>query len=205
MIRKLIPIGLVCVTLLILIYTNPVWTRYPGGRWILLIGLLIVVGFVWLIIKLNKEIKRLIKNRKTFKTNHLLPTILIIGVFCFIFFSFIFFNKLSLYVEDKIYGKVVFRACHEGAFNGAIFELREGNRFEIHWTGLLFADYFTGTYKQIGDTLLLDYHSDRPIRFGDRIFMDNQKEVLKIIRQENDSLKNVIPFLFYYGYCKGLN
>jgi hypothetical protein len=152
-IRKLVPIGLVCVTLLILIYTNPVWTRYPGGRWILLIGLLIVVGFVWLIVKLIKEIIRLIKNRKTFKANHLLPTILIIGVFCFIFF-----NKFSFDIEDKIYGKVVFRACHEGA-----------------------------------------------LRFGDRIFMDNQKEVLTIIRQGNDSLKNVIPFYFYYGYCKGLN
>jgi hypothetical protein len=199
-IRKLVPIGLVCVTLLILIYTNPVWTRYPGGGWILLIGLLIAVGFVWLIIKPIKEILRLIKNRKSFKTNHLLPTILIIGVF-----YFILFNKFSFDIEDKIYGKVVFRACHEGALNRATFELREGNRFEIHWTGLLFADYFAGTYKQIGDTLLLDYHSDRPIRFGDRIFMDNQKESLKVIRQENDGLKKVVPFLFHYGYCKGLN
>ena len=201
MIRKLVPTGLVCVTLLILIYTNPVWTRYPGGRWILLIGLLIVVGFVWLIIKLVKEIIGLIKNRKTFKTNHLLPTILIIGVLCFIFF-----NEFSFDIEDKIYGKVVFRACHEGTLNHATFKLREGNRFELHSMGVFFSDdYFIGTYKQIGDTLILDYDSDRSVRFGDRIFMDNQKEQLTIIRQGNDSLKNVVPFYFYYGYCKGLN
>ena len=118
---------------------------------------------------------------------------------------FTFFNRSSFDIEDKIYGKVVFRACHEGALNHAIFELREGNRFEIHSTGLFFADYFAGTYKQIADTLLLDYHSDIPIRFGDRIFMDNQKELLRIIRQENDSLKKVVPFYFYYGDCKGLN
>ena len=200
MTKKLVSIGLVSVTLLILIYTDPIWTRYPGGRWILLIGLSIVAGFFWLIIKLIREIIGLIKNRKTFKANHLVPTILIAGVFCFIFF-----NTFSFDIEDKIYGKVVFRACHEGTLNKATFKLREGNRFEIHWTGLFFADYFVGTYKQIGDTLLLDYHSDKPIRFGDRIFMDNQKELLRIIRQDNDSLKKVVPFYFYYGDCKGLN
>jgi hypothetical protein len=198
--KKLVSIGLVSVTLLSLIYTDPIWTRYPGGRWILLIGLLIVVGFVWLIIKLIKEAIGLIKNRKTFKANNLLPTLLIVAVF-----SFVFFNTFSFDIEDKFYGKVLFRACHEGSLNHATFELREGNRFELHWTGLLFSDYFTGTYRQVGDTLFLNYSSDRPIRFGDRIFMDNKNERLTPIRQESDSLRNVVPFLFYYGYCKGLN
>jgi hypothetical protein len=199
--KKLVSIGLVSVILLILIYTHPIWTRYPGGRWIILIGLSIVAGFFWLIIKLIREIIGLLKSRKTFKVNHLVPTILIAGMLCFTFFI-----KLSFDIEDKIYGKVIFRACHEGTLNSATFELREGNRFEIHWTGVLFADnFFVGTYKKIGDTLLLDYHSDRPIRFGDRIWMDNQKELLTIIRQENDSLENIVPFYFYYGYCKGLH
>lgn len=200
MTKKLVSIGLVSVTLLILIYTTPIWIRYPGGRWIFLIGLAIVAGFVWLIIKLIREIIGLIKNRKTFKSNHLVPAILIAGVF-----SFTFFTKSSFDIEDKIYGKVLFSACHEGSLNNATFKLREENRFEIRWRGLLFADYFVGTYKQIGDTLLLEYHSDRPTRFGDRIFMDNQKELLTIIREENDSLKNVIPFYFYYGPCRGLD
>lgn len=201
MTRKLLSTGLVCVALLILIYAKPVWMRYPGGSWIFLIGLLIAGGFVWLIIKLIKEIIALIKNRKTFKRNHVLPTLFIIGVFCFISF-----NRFSFDIEDKIYGKVLFRACHEGALNHATFKLREGNRFELHAIDGFFAnDYFMGTYKQIGDTLILDYDSDRPVRFGNRIFMDNQKEELTIIRQANDSLKNVIPYYFYYGYCKGLN
>ena len=199
MTKKLIIIGLVSMTLLILVYTDPIWTRYPGGLWIPLIGLLIGVGFLWLIIKLIREIIGLIKNRKTFKKNHLFPAILIVGVFCFIFF-----NTFSFDIEDKIYGKVVFRACYEGTQNQATFKLRGENRFEIHWTGVFFADkYFTGTYKQVGDTLFLDYDSDQPVRFGDRIFMDNKNELLTTIRQENDSLKNVVPF--YYGFCKGLN
>jgi hypothetical protein len=197
--KKLISIGLVSVTLLLLIYTDPLWTRYPGGFWIILIFLLIVTGFFWLVIKLIKEIIGLIKNRKTFKANHLLPTILIVGILCFTFF-----NTLSFDMEDSIYGKVIFRACYEGTQNQATFKLREGNRFEIHWTGVFFYDeYFTGTYKQVGDTLILDYHADRPIRFGDQILMDNQSGLLTTIRTENDNLKNVVTF--YYGYCKGLN
>jgi len=197
--KKLVSIGLVSVTLLILIYTDPIWTRNLGGPWIPLIGLLIVAGFLWLVIKLIREIIGLIKNRKTLKKNHLFPTILIVAVLCFTFF-----NTFSFDIEDKIYGKVVFRACYEGTQNQATFKLRDGNRFEIHWTGVFFADnYYTGTYKQIGDTLFLDYFSDRPTRFGDKIFMDNKNELLTTIRQENDSLEYVVPF--YYGYCKGLN
>ena len=199
MTKKLVSIGLVSVTLLILIYTDPIWTRHPGGLWIPLIGLLIVAGFFWLVIKLTREIIGLIKNRKTFKKNHMFPTILIVAVLCFTFF-----NTFSLDIEDKIYGKVIFRACYEGTQNQATFKLREGNRFEIHWTGVFFADYFfSGTYKQVGDTLLLDYASDQPARFGDKIFMDNKSELLTTIRQENDSLRKAVRF--YYGYCKGLN
>jgi len=197
--KKLVVIGLVSVTLLTLIYSDPIWTRYPGGLWTPLIFLIIVGGLLWLLIKLIKEIIGLIKNRKTFKANHLMPTILILTILCFTFF-----NTLSFDIEESIYGKVVFRACYEGTQNQATFKLREGNRFEIHWTGVFFYDeYFTGTYKQVGDTLILDYHSDKPMRFGDRIFMDNQSELLTTIRTEGDSLENVVPF--YYGYCKGLN
>lgn len=199
MTKKLVSIGLISVILLLLIYTDPLWTRYPGGLWIPVIFLTIVVGFLWLIIKLVREIIGLIKNRKSFKQNHLLPTILIVGVLCFTFF-----NTLSFDIDERFYGKVVFRACYEGTQNQATFKLREGNKFEIHWTGVFFYDeYFTGTYLQIGDTLILDYQTERPVRFGDRIFMDNTNEILTTIRQENDGLKNVVPF--YYGYCKGLN
>jgi hypothetical protein len=197
--KKLVSIGLVSVILLILIYTDAIWARYPGGLWIPLIGLLIVAGFLWLLIKIIREIIALIKNRDNFKTSHLVPVIIILGVFCFTFF-----NPLSFVIEDKIYGKVIFRACFEGTQNQATFKLREGDRFEIHWTGVFFADnYYTGTYNQVGDTLFLDYKSDRPRRFGDKILMDDKNELLTTIRHDNDSLDYVVKF--YYGYCKGLN
>lgn len=199
MTKKLVSIGLVSVILLLLIYTDPIWTRHPGGFWIPLIFLLIVVGFFWLIIKLIKEVIGLIKNRKTFLWNNLLPTIVI----C-VFLFFTLFYTLPINVEEIIYGKVIFRACYEGTQSQATFKLREGNNFELHWTGVFFYDeYFAGTYKQVGDTLFLDYHTDRPARFGDQIFMDKENELLTTIRMENDSLDKKVPF--YYGYCKGLN
>jgi len=196
---KLVSTGVVSLITLILIYTNPVWTRSPGGLWIPFIFLFIVAGLIWLLVRLISQIIGFIKNKRAFKRDHLLSTILIMGVLCFTFC-----NTFSFDLEDEIYGKVIFRACYEGTQNQATFKLREGNKFEIHWTGVFFYDhYFTGRYRKSGDTLILDYHTDRPIRFGDRILMDQQNEVLATIRRKDDSLKYVVPF--YYGYCKGLN
>jgi len=197
--RKLVSIGLVSVTLLLLIYTEPLWTRHTGGLWTPLIFLSIAAGFFWLIIKLIKELIGMIKNRVAFKANQLLPTILIAGIL-----SFTFFNTFSFDIEDKIYGKVVFRACYEGTQNQATFKLREGNRFEVHATGVFFYDeYFTGQYIQRGDTLDLDYDGDVHRAIGDKMFMNNRDEVLESTRSNMDSTRR--PLNFYYGYCKGLN
>jgi len=105
---------------------------------------------------------------------------------------------------NKIYGEVIFRACFEGTQNQATFKLLENNKFELHWTGVFFYDqFFTGSFQIEGDTLFLKYNNAKPIRFGDKILMNNEEGLLVPIRSENDSLKNVVPF--YYGYCKGLN
>ncbi len=113
------------------------------------------------------------------------------------------FNPLKIDL-NKIYGNVLFRACFEGTQNQATFKLLENNKFEIHWTGVFFYDeYFVGTYEKRGDTLYLDYRGKKPVRFGERILMDNDKEILETICSDDDSLRNVVPF--YYGFCKGLN
>ena len=197
--NKLISIGLVSVTLLILIYTDPLWTRYPGGLWIPLIFILILAGFIWLIVKLIKEIILLIKDRKSFKWNQLSPTTLIVAVLCFTFF-----NTFSFDIDEKVYGKVIFRACYEGTQNQATFKLRDKNRFEIHATGVFFYDeYFTGQYTQHGDTLDLRYDGVVHGAVGERVFMNNLDSVLEVIKLNVDSTRR--PLTFYYGYCKGLN
>jgi hypothetical protein len=197
--KKFVSTGLISVILLILIYTDPLWTRYPGGLWIPLIFLLIVAGFFWLIIKLVEEVIGLIKNRKAFKMGHLLQTILIVGILCFSFF-----NTFSFDIEDKIYGKVVFRACYEGTQNHTTFKLREGNRFEVHATGVFFYDeYFTGQYIQRGDTVDLEYNGRVNKAIGEKVFLNNRDEVLEPTHNNLDSTRR--PLKFYYGYCKGLN
>ena len=139
------------------------------------------------------------KSRRSFKWTHLLPTVLITGVLCFIFF-----NTFSFDIDEKVYGKVIFRACYEGTQNQATFKLREKNRFEIHATGVFFYDeYFTGQYIQSGDTLNLNYDGQVHGAVGEKVFMNNRDSVIEVIKQNVDSTRR--PLTFYYGYCKGLN
>lgn len=112
------------------------------------------------------------------------------------------FNPLKVDL-DRLNGKVVFRACFEGTQNGATLKLREGNKFDILWTGVLTSSFFYGDYDQVGDTLFLNYHGLKPKRFGEIIHMDNENEFLIPIDKNIDSLKYVVSF--YYGHCKGLN
>jgi len=181
-----------------LIRFTPIWERNPGGFWNLLFYLAIVVLFFWLIVKIIKEIVRLVKQRKNLTFRLFIPILimtlmLLDGMF----------NPLKIDL-NKIYGNVVFRACYEGTQNQATFKLLEKNKFEIHWTGVFFYDeYFVGTYEKRGDTLYLDYRGKKPVRFGERILMNNDKEILETLRRDDDSLRNVVPF--YYGFCKGLN
>lgn len=181
-----------------LILFIPIWERNPGGFWNLLFYLAIVVLFFWLIVKIIKEIVRLIKQRKTLTFRLFIPIMimtlmLLDGMF----------NPLKIDL-NKIYGNVVFRACYEGTQNQATFKLLEKNKFEFHWTGVFFYDeYFVGTYEKRGDTLYLDYRGKKPVRFGERVLMNNDKEILETLRRDDDSLRNVVPF--YYGFCKGLN
>lgn len=146
-----------------------------------------------------KELFELIKNRSLFKWNQLPPTILIIGVL-----YFTFFNTFSFDIDEKVYGKVIFRACYEGTQNQTTFKLREKNRFEIHATGVFFYDtYFKGHYNRHGDTVDLKYEGAIHRAIGERVFMNNRDSVMEVIKRSGDSTGR--PLRFYYGYCKGLN
>jgi hypothetical protein len=197
--RKLSLISVVSLLYLFLIYTDPLWMRYPGGLWIPILFLLIVVGFFWLTFSLCIELLGLMKNKKDRTWRQMLPALLITLILCFSFFYTIPFD-----VEEEVYGKVLFRACYEGTQNQATLKLREGNRFEIHWTGVFFYDeYFVGRYSQSLDTLFLNYQGDKPARFGEIVYMESQSKLLRTIRQHGDSSANDVSF--YYGYCQGLN
>ena len=109
-----------------------------------------------------------------------------------------FFNPLRINL-DSLYGNVVFRACYEGTQNQATLKLRENGKFDIHWTGAFFADdYYSGNYKKLGDTIIMNYETEIPEQLGDTLII--KKELLYVIKQDTTRSTH-----FYLGNCKGLN
>lgn len=153
----------------------------------------IAVLFFWLIVKIIIEISRLIKQRKNLTFKLFVPimimTVLLLDGM---------FNPLKIDL-DKVYGQIEFRACYEGTQNQATLNLRESGKFDIHSTGVFFYDeFFTGKYVKNGDTILLDFKTEKP---------RNLSDTLVVIGDYIYSLKadSLISTHFYLGYCKGLN
>lgn len=182
--------------LFILSFFYPVWERTPGGFWLILFNLGILITFIWILVRIVKELILFVRLKKYNSINSYLPLlVLILGSGLLI--------AVPFDIEKKLYGDVVFRACYEGTQNQATFKLRENNRFEIHYTGVFFYDSFvTGNYQLINDTLYLDYDKETGTRFGDKVYMDSTSEYLIPIRKDTLSISRSN---FYFGYCKGLN
>ncbi|WP_291856367.1 hypothetical protein [Marinilabilia sp.] len=176
-----------------LIRFRPIWERNPGGFWNVLFFLGIAVLFFWLIVKIIIEFVRLIKQRKNLTIKLFVPFFIMA-----VFLLDGMFNPLRINLE-KIYGRVVFRACYEGTQNQATFKLRESGKFDIHWTGVFFSDeFFTGEYTKNQDTLLLDFKTEVPRNLSDTLVINGDY----IYRLKADTL---ISTHFYLGDCKGLN
>jgi hypothetical protein len=171
----------------------PIWERHPGNWWNLLYYLVIVVLFFWILTKIVIEIISLIRIRKEFQTKMLIP----IAIMALVIFDG-FYNPFRIDL-DKIYGKVVFRACYEGTQNQATFKLRDSGKFDIHWTGVFFADnFYTGDFKRTGDTIFMSFKTKTPRPLGDTLLIKN--EIIYVIKHDT-----ILSTHFYLGYCKGLN
>lgn len=171
----------------------PIWERWTGSFFNLFLFLVIGVLSIWILIKIVVEIVRLIKKCKELKPRMLLPLVIMIVVMLDVFF-----NPLNIDLE-KIYGKVVFRACYEGTQNQATFKLRDNGGFDIHCTGVFFyEEYFTGEYRRHGDTLFMNFNSEIPRTLDDTLIIKNGS----LYKIRSDTLTSTF---FYLGYCKGLN
>jgi hypothetical protein len=139
------------------------------------------------------EILRLIRNRKDFMAKSLIP----IAIMTLVILDG-FYNPLKIDL-DRIYGKVVFRACYEGTQNQATFKLRDSGKFDIHWTGVFFADnFYTGNYRQSRDTIFMNFNTEIPRLLDDTLITKNGY----LWRLQSDTL---VSTFFYLGNCKGLN
>ena len=181
------------ILLIGLVRLQPIWERNPGGFWNVLFYISIATLFIWLIIKVVKEIIHLVKNRKGLTFKLFIPLIIIT-----IALLDLSFNPFNIDLE-RSYGKVIFRACYEGTQNQATFKLRESGKFDIHWTGVFYSDnFYTGSYSKNGDTLILNFNSKAPRNLDDTLLIKEEF----IYRLKTDTL---ISTHFYLGYCKGLN
>jgi hypothetical protein len=176
-----------------LIRLKPIWGRTPGGNWNLLFYLIIVFLAIWILLKVFKEIIRIIRHRQAQKAKSFAALgILLLGLIDGIF------NPLNINLE-KIYGDVTFRACYEGTMNQATFKLRDGGDFDLHWTGVFFYDeYFTGNYVMRADSIFMHFDNKIPRWLGDTLIVRDDY----LYRLKSDS---ILTTHFYLGYCKGLN
>jgi len=176
-----------------LIRFQPIWERKPGGFWNMLFVLAMLILFFWVIVKIIKEIIRIIKLRNNLAFKIFIP-IIILSI------SLIdgMFNPFGIDLES-IYGQVTFRACYEGTQNQSTFVLRDNGNFEIHSTGVFFYDeYITGKYSRNGDTIFMHFSSKIPRLFGDTIVIKDKN--LFVFKKDT-----MISNRYYLGYCKGLN
>ena len=198
--KRILAISIIicCAYLLLTIFYYHI-DKYTNGAVFLILTLLIPITFFAILFYCIKGAINIFRNRKNLITTwNFIPFAI-----CTITLAYTFFSPYRLNSENLANrNKIVIRACYEGTQNTAVLKFRENQTFELHWTGFFSSDWFYGTYEQRVDTLLLNYLTEKPYRFGDSIVI--KKDLLITINQQNrDSSQYFVPF--YLGYCKGFN
>jgi len=176
---------IISILVIVLMRFYPVLERKLGGFWNILINLSIFILIIWMVIKIFREVYKLFKVRKRIHRKDFIPVLILI-----IAFLEIELNFFNIDFESS-YGKVDTIAYYSGTQNQAILKLRENGNFDIHWTGAFFSDnFYIGKYERKGDSLIMDFESEIPRRFG-RTLIIIDYEVFTI---KSDSL---IPTYFY--------
>ncbi|MBL7935272.1 MAG: hypothetical protein JNM51_05620 [Bacteroidia bacterium] len=105
--------------------------------------------------------------------------------------------------SEGLESEVEFRACYEGTQNQAYIKFRHDKSFELNWTGVFgYNEWWTGTWKKVGDTLMLKYNTKKVVQLGDTILIANG--YLNPIGRSVDTAKFRRP-MFYLGYCRHEN
>ena len=136
-------VTVVSILFILIIRSYPFWYRIEGGSYTLVYYLLVFVLFMTLVIQFFHQFVRLIKGwQKSLKSSLLSILIISVALFDGIF------NPLNVDLEF-LYGDIVFRACREGTQNQATMRLRENGHFDIHWTGVFFADSYYSYFVKL--------------------------------------------------------
>ena len=85
--------------------------------------------------------------------------------------------------------------------NTGVILFREAGKFEYKHVGFFgITTFATGKWRQMGDTLYIDYDEDNYEFVGEKLLMTEER----FIKVEGDSVCSQ-RFGFYRGFCKGLN
>lgn len=188
---------IISLTFLLIIRLRPIIDRNVNDIGNLIVFSCLGILFLIIIFKIIHELFKIFSEFNEIKYKGLIPIVILL-----VSLLDSFYNPLNIDL-DRLYGKVIFRACYEGTQNQATLKLRENNRFDLHWTGIFYSSYWSGSYHINSDTLYLNNEKKESLPMGEILYMDNMKKELKQISNENDSIN--INYTFYYGYCKGLN
>jgi type III secretory pathway component EscS len=185
-----------CVYLLITIFYHHIDKHLTGVLFIVL-TLLIPTLLITIVVYEIKGIIQIISNRQNLSLKFCLPTII-----CSLTLLYTIFSPYKLDSEN-LESEVEFRACYEGTQNQAYIKFRQNKSFELNWTGAFgYDEWWTGTWKKIGDTLLLKYNTKKVEQLGDTILIANG--YLNPIGHSVDTVKFRRP-MFYLGYCRHEN
>jgi hypothetical protein len=101
--------------------------------------------------------------------------------------------------ENTFQSPVKMRACYEGTMNTSHLYFRENGTFEdynIGWFALV--HYISGTWRQVGDTLYLDFEGEKNNLLDEKIVIKENR----LFKLHSDTL---VASHYYLGDCKGLN
>jgi hypothetical protein len=88
---------------------------------------------------------------------------------------------------DIFESRTILVACHNGTQNQARIKFKQDKTFEMNCSGVFgYNEWFTGNYKQKGDTLYLKYNQLKPRTFGE-IILNHNGELISLGKSK-DSL-----------------
>lgn len=198
-IRRIIIVTVVCIVYIVVTSLYYHIDKYLTGAVFIFLTLLFPITFIAMFVYTISGLRQIVLNRQNLTFMFCLPTIIALTTIVYSVFS-------PWQLNSEVWeSKVALRACYEGTQNQSYIKFREDKSFEVHSTGVFFADFWDlGYWDKRDDTIFMWFSKNKPKLLSDTIII--HKEYLIPVTEVHlaDSLKKYMKY-YYLGYCKGLN
>lgn len=191
-----IEVALCFLYLLLLTFYHHI-DKYLNGAIFVILTLLIPISFITICVYLVKGIIKSVRHRNELSIGSFISTIVCVLTLCY--------SILSPYRLDSesLESDVEFQACYEGTQNQATIKFRKDKSFELHSTGVFFANtWYTGRWNKNSDVIYLKYDNKKSERLGDILLIKDG--YLHNFSKSTKVLKGNVA-MFYLGYCRHEN